>query len=773
MKLKLVRKKPKRIVERKTKNERKKLRDFPIRSLLIGLFLWIAVSYLFYAEGIINHIDLAPGQRIPATIVAAVDFECENLTGTAFSRAQAEGNIPPVFIIDHTKNSITQERIERIFNRLIAYYKVPEEEREPVRNSLNDLLLGTQLNVDELIEIFPDHYLPQAKKTVLTHLSAHLTAGIMPEDYQNTLFLDNDYEKLTVYDGETDESRTRSREEVLSVKELSQLLTEKAVVFMNLPTQNKKRFQALLNVFITENLTYDEQKTTALRNQASKAVEPVVQRYTVGTPLVRAGDQATPQSILLLQTHETARQDQQELKEQMMQIAGNILLLLAGLVIAVIILSIVDPKCIASPSNLLLLAILSLLTLGAARLVLYFAMQYTLLSQSLLLYLVPFGLSVLLAGILLGGRTSICLGLWNSFATAILLGQSFNAFVMGLLITVAAATSAREVHRRSNFFKAGFMICSVKILYVLVSASLFRTDLQVMLHQLYAAVGSAVLSTILALLLIPLFERLFKITTDITLLELSDMGHPLLQKMAMQAPGTYHHSLMVATLAQNAAEKIGANSLLTRVCAYYHDIGKMVKPEFFTENIQHKENPHDELSPHMSALVIVSHVKEGLSLARRHKLPTPVLEAIEQHHGNGLISFFYHKAKTQMKQEGKSTESLNDSDFRYGGHPAVSAEMAILALADTSEAASRSIEKPTPAKIANLIDNIFNAKIKDGQLDYADLTLAQIRQIKDSFVFSLSNMLHGRVAYPKDDEDKPTRPTKKPKPESSGPSASN
>jgi putative nucleotidyltransferase with HDIG domain len=273
------------------------------------------------------------------------------------------------------------------------------------------------------------------------------------------------------------------------------------------------------------------------------------------------------------------------------------------------------------------------------------------------------------------------------------------------------------------------------------------------------------LATVMVQLLIPFFEKLFKITTDITLLELSDMGHPLLQKMAIQAPGTYHHSLMVATLAQNAAEAIGANSLLVRVCAYYHDIGKMAKPEFFTENIQHKENPHDELSPHMSALVIISHVKEGLALAKRHKLPQPILDGIEQHHGNGLISFFYHKAKTQQKKiaaSGGVPETINESDFRYGGALPSSPEMAVLSLADASEAASRSIEKPTPQKVSNLVDDIFATKINDGQMDLAELTMAQIIQVKQSIVFSLSNMLHGRVPYPKDHENKRNQPTEEP-----------
>ena len=224
------------------------------------------------------------------------------------------------------------------------------------------------------------------------------------------------------------------------------------------------------------------------------------------------------------------------------------------------------------------------------------------------------------------------------------------------------------------------------------------------------------------------------------------MSHPLLQKMAIQAPGTYHHSLMVATLSQNAAEAINANSLLVRVSAYYHDIGKLAKPEFFSEKIQNNENPHDNLSPHMSALVIIAHVKEGLALAKRHKLPSPILDAIEQHHGNGLIHFFYEKAKRNILDL-NSDEELNEADFRYGGKPAESPEMAILSLADACEAASRSINKPTPQKISNLINEIFEQKLNDGQLDYARLNMAEINLVKKSIIFSLTNMLHGRVPY--------------------------
>jgi len=256
-----------------------------------------------------------------------------------------------------------------------------------------------------------------------------------------------------------------------------------------------------------------------------------------------------------------------------------------------------------------------------------------------------------------------------------------------------------------------------------------------------------------------MFENIFKITTDIKLLELSDLSHPLLQSLAINAPGTYHHSLMLASLAQNAAEAVGANGLQLRVCAYFHDIGKLIKPGFFSENIQFAENPHDDLSPSMSTLVIVSHVKEGITLAKKYRLPQVIIEGIEQHQGTSLVSVFYHRAKTQQENETDGQSNINDEDFRYEGPKPQNREMAILMLADSCEAASRSLEKPTPVRIANLISDIFGARLRDGQLDECNLTLRELDTVKKSFVFSLTNMLHGRIAYPK--EEKPNNETPK------------
>ena len=727
-------------------------RSHPYKITLIGLLLWLATTWLFFGNGILSHVNMAKGQRVSSTIVATVDFDCENLKETAFKRTKAAESIPPVFTIDLTQQERIARRISELFDRLEKLTKTPSDRYTDVKGSINDLLLGSPVETQELIDQFPADQIESAKQTVLTNLVRVMSAGILSDESRRTLFRGTARHKLTIANPVNDTRHTEPLYEIYSVNSAARTIAAA------LPKSGQRELiQRLLASLITENLTYDESATRALRNEAVRRVKPVIQHYLAGTTLARAGDTVTQQTLLLLQQHEKQRLQNQELLEQILELLGNSILLLAGLIIAAIFLRVIKPSILRKPAHILLLATLSFLTLGLTRLCGHLSLQYSIVSPSLLMYLTPYALSVLLAAILLGGRAALCLGLWNSFATAILFDQSFGVFVLGALVAVTATSTARNVHRRTSLFHAGLWVCSVKILFVLISAILNRPLIPVLVGQLAAGALSAMFSAILALLLIPLFEKIFHITTDITLLELSDMGHPLLQKLALQAPGTYHHSLMVASLAQSAAEAIGANALLVRVCAYYHDIGKLAKPEYFTENIQHQENPHDELAPHMSALIIISHVKEGLALARRNKLPTPILEAIEQHHGNGLISFFYHKAQEQQKANdanGRGGDSVLDSDFRYGGAPAVSPEMAILSLADATEAASRSIEKPTPQKIENMVENIFSTKIRDGQLDYAQLTLAQIHTIKESFKKSLSSMLHGRIPYPKTDENR-------------------
>jgi putative nucleotidyltransferase with HDIG domain len=268
-----------------------------------------------------------------------------------------------------------------------------------------------------------------------------------------------------------------------------------------------------------------------------------------------------------------------------------------------------------------------------------------------------------------------------------------------------------------------------------------------------------ILSGIIAVGVLPLLENLFKITTDITLLELTDFNHPLLRRMQIEAPGTYHHSLMVANLSENAAAAIGASPLLCRVCCFFHDIGKLVKPDYFTENQRGGLNPHDEKNPSMSALVIKAHVKEGVELAREHKLPSEIIDVIQQHHGTSLIQYFYHQARERLKDDQDyNTPTVDQSTYRYDGPRPAFKESAIIFFADGVEAASRTLPKVTQSNIEDLIDKIFRDRIEDGQLDDCPLTFQELNKIRESFVYTLLNMLHSRVEYPKDEDTQEGEP---------------
>jgi putative nucleotidyltransferase with HDIG domain len=244
--------------------------------------------------------------------------------------------------------------------------------------------------------------------------------------------------------------------------------------------------------------------------------------------------------------------------------------------------------------------------------------------------------------------------------------------------------------------------------------------------------------------LLPLFEWLFGITTDIRLLELSNQNLPLLKQLSLQAPGSYQHSLAVGNLAEAGADAVGANALQLRVCAYYHDVGKLVKPEYFVEN-QRGTNPHDSLSPSMSTLVIQSHVKEGLEMARKAKLPLPIRQAIATHHGTKLIRYFFNRAK---EREVPGMGEIRESDYRYAGPKPTTKELGILLLADAVEAAARTVENPTSGKIQGMINKIFADALEDGQLDETELTISELDKVASAFLWVLTNMYHHRIDYP-------------------------
>ncbi len=397
-------------------------------------------------------------------------------------------------------------------------------------------------------------------------------------------------------------------------------------------------------------------------------------------------------------------------------------------------------------------------------------------------FFVPFALAPMLHGVLLGRAVGAFSAVFVTLIGCLFVpqGQALTYMILSLVSGITSVLLSHQVRKRLQLLQAGIYVGALTLVIGVLLGNLdvaacfgpnAMDHLQVLGTGSSAAFGTAVFTALLISGLLPMFEGMFVLTTDISWLELSDLNHKLLRQMQLEAPGTFHHSLIVASLAEAAAEKIGANAPMCRVCSYFHDVGKLKKPGYFIEN-QHDsgDNPHDALTPTMSALIIIAHVKDGVDLAVKHKLNPRIIDVIQEHHGDSLVFYFYRRAQEQKKLELEKVDrrlenpedlpTIDEKNFRYPGPRPSTRESGIIALADTVESASRTLGKPSPARIRGLIEDLVQSKIQDGQLDDCPLTLQELAIVKESFANTLRSMLHSRIDYPKDD-DRPSSATKR------------
>jgi putative nucleotidyltransferase with HDIG domain len=328
------------------------------------------------------------------------------------------------------------------------------------------------------------------------------------------------------------------------------------------------------------------------------------------------------------------------------------------------------------------------------------------------------------------------------------IGHGFTE-ALALMATAAGAILVlRQVRTRSRLLLVGFSAAAVGFFTTVGVGILDERAWGPLLREGGTIALWSVIAGSLMTVLLPTVEKIFAVETDLSLIELGDPAHPLLQELIRRAPGTYNHSITVASLAEAAAEAIGARGLLVRVGAYFHDIGKMLKPTYFVENQAPGVNRHENLNPAMSTLVIIAHVKDGVDLARQNGLPESIIDFIQQHHGTTLVEYFYRQANQKKVQEDPEGGALDESSFRYPGPKPQTKEAGILMLADAVESASRVLKEPTPSRIENLVDEISMKRLLDGQFDECGLTLEEVRRIGESLVKSLTAVYHGRVKYP-------------------------
>jgi putative nucleotidyltransferase with HDIG domain len=450
----------------------------------------------------------------------------------------------------------------------------------------------------------------------------------------------------------------------------------------------------------------------------------------------------------------------------------NFVIALLFLATALTQLWINQPTTFLRNSRLLLVFGVIFVQLAATKLVLILCNSgnYSFLRPETVGLIAPYAFAPLVLSVLLGRNHGLYASVFVSLWSSILFGKvDAPLLVCGLISGFTAVYLTLQVRRRSRLIRAGFGVGLAIWLLSLTFGIIGPIDLfspsgndwKMIGIQSAFAIGNGILTATIVGGILPILEHLFQVTTDISWLEASDLNHPLLRRMTIEAPGTYHHSLVVANLAESAAEAVGANATLCRVCSYFHDVGKLVKPDYYTENMNFERNPHDDLAPTMSALIIIAHVKEGVDLALKHGLNRRIIDIIQEHHGTSLVYYFYKRALQQQDdaRTGGKIMNLREGDvpevreetFRYSGPKPQTKESAIISLADMVESASRSLEKPTPQKIEQLVTELIGQRIADGQLVECDLTLADVNMIAERFRFTLMTMLHTRIAYPKQD----------------------
>jgi putative nucleotidyltransferase with HDIG domain len=405
------------------------------------------------------------------------------------------------------------------------------------------------------------------------------------------------------------------------------------------------------------------------------------------------------------------------------------------------------PAYIKKYNMLLLLGLLVMGTLLVGRLFGYLLLtlskgfEYTALDSAI--YGIPIPVGAMFVSLLFDFHTSIMFSFIVSLLTGLRLHDASFA-IYAFVGSITAAFGVIRCKKRSALLKGGGYVITANVLTVIIIL-LFNGELftaKAPPSIMYAALGGMSVIALISLLL-PLIEYTFKVTTDISLLELLDLDQPIMKNLMVSAPGTYHHSVIVGNLVESAAEAVDTNPLLARVSAYYHDIGKIKMPEYFVENQGGSINKHDKLTPHMSSMIITNHVKEGVELANQYKLPEPVIDIIMQHHGNMLVSYFYQKAKD------KGGDRIpNEDDYKYLGPKPQTRVAALVMMADAVEAASKVLNDPTPARIESLVDKIINHIFLEGQLDECELTLKDIHEVKKRFTYILTGIFHKRIDYP-------------------------
>jgi len=508
----------------------------------------------------------------------------------------------------------------------------------------------------------------------------------------------------------------------------------------------------LAQVLVKPNVTFNQRETELRKNKAAASIKPVYYQIKKGEMLVREGERIGEEHILKL-----AAEAKMKGQRSVFGRVPGMTILIGLLFLFVYMTGLVKPAASSRNTRYYIFNSLTLITIFIFVWLYGFVAEdmgrgFRLITSEALLFAMPVACGAMLISVFEGMSMATMFSLIIAVLSSLAIDGDLKFFIYFLVSSLAAAYWVREYRERGILIKTGLKVGLINVLLCISMETVYGSLLSIeTLVALTLGFIGGVLAGIISTGIIPLVEMAFDFTTDMKLLELANLDQPLLKELMVQAPGTYHHSVIVSNMVETTAKAVKANPLLAKVSAYYHDIGKMGKPLYFIENQMGGENRHDKLAPSMSNLILISHVKEGVEMAQKHKLGREIIDIIQQHHGKSLISYFYNKAKEQVVNRGGKNSDVKEENFRYPGPKPQTKEAGLVMLADMVEATVRSLTNPSPARIQGTVQKIINKAFVDGQLDDCELTLRDLNEIATGFNKTLGGIFHHRVEYPEAD----------------------
>ena len=748
---------------KKTANGRKAISDriialFPLggdlmfQRWVLAVTMSLVVSLILYPQIIHrSHPDYKVDTIATANIKADRDFLVEDRASTKQKRLLEVEKIRPIYDYDSDMPVRLGITLAKAFLAAGEELRDSEKAKAPdlskTLKSLFENLAKIELSDGEFKTLYTNNFSFDICNDTVKLIYMLYNRGPISNETIKTIIGDKG---VTIRDIKTQKESEKDDLSAIMIMDDARSLLQKdsQTVLKGLSKSRRSLALSLAVKMVRPNLTFAKNATETRKQLAWDNIKPVFYKVQKNEMIVREGEKITPSDLdkldILFQNQEW---------KSMVNFSAFIGMFLTVLLLSCILYKMFDHflrSLKTTNIDLLLVFVTVILQLLLARAGIFIceSIEYTfdIVPAHTTLFAIPLTVGAMLIALLLNRRMGLITAVGISFLLAFLFEDKLTMFFFSFIGSAVATHRIVRCKQRSDFFKAGLLIGLVNMAIIISSSllaadNLFTTDIPIML--LMGFMGG-ILSGIVVSGIVPVFEAVFGYTTDIKLLELANLNQPIFQQMIMVAPGTYHHSIVVASMVEAAAEAINANSLLAKVSAYYHDIGKLKKPTYYIENQQNWENKHDSLTPQMSSLVITSHVKEGCALAREYKLGRPIIDIIRQHHGTGIVSYFYEKAKKNEKVSGQTTL---ESDFRYPGPKPRSREAGLVLLGDVIEASSRTLKNPTPSRIKNHVVSRIRQVLAEGQLDESELTLRDLNKIGQSFNRILTGIFHHRIDY--------------------------